>query len=143
MGTALTQEVKAADAEFEKRRQEKGKVPVIEESTEKPRKVKSRIQAQIKMDYELARKSEEEDVARFMEQQRIQKEFTEPEEIVPIPNTESSYQLTDAEIERRRKKKGKFLPLKNQLSNLERLNQELKLRLIWIMSWPGNMKKKM
>ena len=92
--------VDTADAEFEKRRQEKGKVQVFEESTEKPRKVKPRIQAQIDMDYELARKSEEEDVARFMEQQRIQKEIEPEEDIVPIPNTEKgAYTLTDAEIE--------------------------------------------
>lgn len=97
--TALTQEVETTDAEFEKRIQEKGKVQVFEESIEQPRKVKSSTQAQIDMDYELARKSEEEDVARFMEQQRIQKEI-EPEEIVPIPNTEEGvYQLTNEEIE--------------------------------------------
>lgn len=96
----LEEAVDTADVEFERKRQEKGKVHVFEESTEQPRKISKSEQAQIDMDYELARKSEEEDVARFMELQRLQKQMEPKENIVPIPDTEEgAYEYTNEEIE--------------------------------------------
>lgn len=82
------------EEEIARKRKEKGKAPISEEATEQQRKVKARTQAQIDMDAEVAKKTQEEEVARFMEEQRVQKEFSKS-----IPNITSTYQPTEEEIE--------------------------------------------